>query len=167
MLFLHIWSFLASMQRQKSNNARLRRQDPLWARALRFLDSSFISFLRKGAMEENRQAIWGLDRDAYRQPKSIDKSLFFDVPNDVAINDRSIPGNEDLVGVSSRHLVYYLPWPSTIGLNERSDGCWNYPGVFNLRLTDCESDRSEDVVCLSLGHLRAFLACVQGSRGKR
>jgi hypothetical protein len=85
----------------------------------------------------------------------------------VAINDRSIPGNEDLVGVYSRHLVYYLPWPSTIGLNERSDGCWNYPRVFNLRLTDCESDRSEDVVCLSLGHLPAFLACVQGHRGKR
>lgn len=167
MLSLHIWSFLASIQRQKSNNARLRRQDALWARALRFLDPSFIAFLRKGAKEENRQAFEVLIEMLIDSPKASTKAFFSDVLNDVAINDRSIPGNEDLVGVSSRHLVYYLPWPSTIGLNERSDGCWNYPRVFNLRLTDCESDRSEDVVCLSLGHLPAFLACVQGHRGKR
>ncbi len=55
-------------------------------------------------------------------PKHLTSALF-DVLNDVAICNRSIHENKDLVGVSSRHLVYYLPWPSTIGLNERSDGC--------------------------------------------
>ncbi|CAK9869894.1 unnamed protein product [Sphagnum jensenii] len=90
---------------------------------LRFLDPSFISFLRKGAMEENRQAFEVLIEMLIDSPKASTKAFFSDVLNDVAINDRSIPGNEDLVGVSSRHLVYYLPWPSTIGLNERSDGC--------------------------------------------
>jgi hypothetical protein len=42
-------------------------------------------------------------------PKASTKAFISDVLNDVAINDRSIPGNEDLVGVYSRHLVYYLP----------------------------------------------------------
>jgi hypothetical protein len=63
------------MQRQKSNNARLRRQDPLWARALRFLDSSFISFLRKGAMEENRQAFEVLIEMLIDSPKSSTKAF--------------------------------------------------------------------------------------------
>jgi hypothetical protein len=64
------------MQRQKSNNARLRRQDPLWACALRFLDpSSFISFLRKGAMEENRQAFEVLIEMLIDSPKASTKAF--------------------------------------------------------------------------------------------
>ncbi len=49
-------------------------------------------------------------------PKHLTSALF-DVLNDVAICNRSTPQNKDLVGVSSRNLVDYLPWSSTIGLN--------------------------------------------------
>jgi len=41
-------------------------------------------------------------------PKHLTSALF-DVLNDVAICNRSIPENKDLVGVSSRHLVYTCP----------------------------------------------------------
>lgn len=60
-------------------------------------------------MEENRQAFEVLIEMLIDSPKASTKAFISDVLNDVAINDRSIPGNEDLVGVYSRHLVYYLP----------------------------------------------------------
>lgn len=41
-------------------------------------------------------------------PKHLTSALF-DVLNDVAICNRSIPENKDLVGANSRHLVYTYP----------------------------------------------------------
>lgn len=56
---------------------------------------SFPSCAR--AKEENRQAFEVLIEMLIDSPKASTKAFFSDVLNDVAINDRSIPGNEDLM----------------------------------------------------------------------